>query len=159
MNAMAGDLRGRQDDRDFDAAAERDYQRRHGPPPGRDADRREAHRSAEPRTWLSKASDEVAAWFGNPGALSRRQRDKAVGDHTGQGPASQLDGDARIVDDINRRLTDDPGLNASRINVVSASGAVTLNGSVSTSDERRRAEDLAGAVAGVDRVQNKLIVA
>jgi osmotically-inducible protein OsmY len=114
----------------------------------------------KPRDLLERAKDEVSAWFGNPGAASRRQQDLAVGDHTGQGPADfHADPDARIVDEISVRLTADASLDATHIEVASASGAVTLIGHVTTSAQRHQAEELAHSVAGVSQVENRLQIA
>jgi osmotically-inducible protein OsmY len=120
----------------------------------------EAPHGAEPRDLLDRAKDEVAAWFGDPKAASRRQQDQAVGDHSGEGPASfHADPDARIVDEINQRLTDDASLDAGAIEVASSAGAVTLAGQVTTSAQRHHAEELAHSVAGVSQVDNRLQVA
>jgi osmotically-inducible protein OsmY len=113
----------------------------------------------EPRSWLARTGDEVASWFGDAAAASRRQRDKAVGDHSGQGPNAKIDTDARIRDELNQRLTADPQIDASLVEVEVAAGAVVLSGSVSTTAERRRAEDLAMGVTGVSQVNNRLLVA
>jgi osmotically-inducible protein OsmY len=116
--------------------------------------------AAESRDLLDRAKDEVAAWFGDPKAASRRQQDLAVGDHSGEGPASyHADPDERIVDEINHRLTDHAGIDASRVEVASSAGAVTLNGQVTTSAQRHEAEELAHSVAGVSQVDNRLQVA
>lgn len=144
------------DQRAADVEAERDFERRHGR--AAEAPLDGAH-PAEPRGLLDKTKDEVAAWFGNPNAASRRQRDGAAGDHSGQGPQSHGDPDALIVEEINQRLTADPGLDASRIEVRALAGAVTLDGAVITSADRRCAEDLAAAVKGVIQVRNDLQVA
>jgi osmotically-inducible protein OsmY len=117
------------------------------------------HNTDQPRPLVERAKDEVASWFGDASAASRRQRDEAVGDHTGKGPQNDLDPDARIVADINQRLKDDADIDASRVEVASHSGAVTLNGQVTTSAQRAKAEDVAHAVAGVTQVENRLIVA
>jgi len=117
------------------------------------------HKTDEPRPLVERAKDEVASWFGDPGAASRRQRDEAVGDHTGKGPRGELDQDARIVDEVSQRLRADPDIDASRVEVASHSGAVTLNGQVTTSAHRAHAEDVAHAVAGVSQVENRLLVA
>ncbi|HEY2177237.1 MAG TPA: BON domain-containing protein [Caulobacteraceae bacterium] len=120
----------------------------------------EAPRATEPRDLLDRAKDEVASWFGDPKAASRRQQDLAVGDHSGEGPATyHADPDARIVDEINQRLTDDASLDAGAIEVASSAGAVTLAGQVTTSAQRHHAEELAHSVAGVSQVDNRLQVA
>jgi hypothetical protein len=81
----------------------------------------------------------------------RRQRQ-----HRGRGPSSYRRSDDRIRDDINDRLTDDPFLDATEIIVVVESGEVTLNGTVDSRNDKRRAEDLAENVSGVSNVQNNL---
>ena len=113
----------------------------------------------EPRNILDRAKDEVTAWFGDADAAGRRQRDLAVGDHSGKGPDSHLDPDARIIDDISKRLTADVEVAATRIEVAARDGAVTLNGQVTTTAGRHRAEELASSVAGVSQVENRLLVA
>jgi osmotically-inducible protein OsmY len=118
----------------------------------------EGGKADTPRPLAERAKDEVASWFGDADAASRRQRDEAVGDHSGKGPQSHLEPDARIVDEITRRLTDDPAIDASRIEVASHDGAVTLNGAVTTSGHRAHAEEVAHQVAGVTQVENRLQV-
>lgn len=115
-------------------------------------------RFAEPRSWWARTSDEVAAWFGNTDALRRRQRDEAVGDHRGKGPASTIDEDERIVAEVSRQLTNDARLDASRIAVACKDRAVMLTGEVTTSADMARAESIAGACAGVDSVESRLLV-
>ena len=113
----------------------------------------------EPRSWLSRTADEVAAWLGDVDAAGRRQRDKAVGDHTGQAPLSTAATDAWIENELNQRLTYDARLDASRISAQAMAGAVTLVGAVNTNAERNRAEDIATATPGVNQVHNRLMVA
>jgi osmotically-inducible protein OsmY len=112
----------------------------------------------EPRPLVERAKDEIAAWFGNPDAAARRQRDEAVGDHSGQGPPSDLDEEARIVDEVSRKLTADPAIDASRIAVVAHDGVVVLSGQVLTIAHRLHAEELAHTVVGVSQVENRLVV-
>jgi osmotically-inducible protein OsmY len=111
------------------------------------------------RNLLEKAKDEVQAWFGDADAAGRRQRDLAAGDHTGKGPETQLEPDERIIDEVSHRLTEDSVIDASRIEVESHDGAVTLIGEVTTSAERAHAEEVAVKVAGVHQVENRLQVA
>ena len=112
----------------------------------------------EQRPLADRAKDEVSAWFGDAKAASRRQRDSAAGDHSGKGPESHLDPDARIVDEVSKRLSADAAIDASNIEVASRDGVVTLNGEVSTSAARAHAEEVAHAVAGVSQVENRLLV-
>lgn len=134
------------------SAPDRSYERRLNNEP-------ESGRFAVSRSWWDRTSDEITSWFGNVDALRRRQRDLAVGDHTGEGPKSEITSDAAIVEQISQRLTEDAMLNASKVEVLCLSGTVTLNGEVTTSADKLRAEHLAGAVAGVAQVQNNLLVA
>jgi len=109
------------------------------------------------RPLLSRATDEVAAWFGNVDALGRRRRDEAVGDHSGQGPVDDSAADARLLAEVTDRLTQDAKLDASHIRVAVAAGSVTLNGSVITTADRELAEQDASA-AGAAHVANNLVV-
>ena len=106
---------------------------------------------------MARASDEVAAWFGNVDALGRRQRDEAVGDQAGKGPAGDSAADARLLADITDRLSQDAKLDASRIRVVVISGSVTLTGSVITAADRILAEQDCSA-AGAMHIANNLVV-
>jgi len=112
---------------------------------------------AERRSFLTRATDEVAAWFGNTGALGRRQRDEAVGDHSGIGPTGDSAADARLLAEVTDRLTQDAKLDASRIRVVVMAGSVTLSGSVLTAADKLTAGNDAAA-AGAGHVTNNLTV-
>lgn len=79
-----------------------------------------------------------------------------AGDHRGRGPKNYRRPDARICEDVNQRLSDDPWLDASEIEVAVSNGEVTLSGTVSRREDKRRAEDLAEQVSGVGHVQNNL---
>ncbi|HEX2134865.1 MAG TPA: BON domain-containing protein, partial [Microvirga sp.] len=61
-------------------------------------------------------------------------------------------------EDVNDRLTDDPHLDASEIEVTVQNREVTLSGTVNSRSEKRRAEDIAESVSGVTHVQNNLRV-
>ncbi len=56
------------------------------------------------------------------------------------------------------RLTDDPAVDASEIDVTVSNSEVTLNGTVNSREQRRRAEDCAEQVSGVTHVQNNVRV-
>ena len=133
----------------------------HRPTAASDTDSKQPPRAdgvpAERRPFLERAGDEVAAMFGNVDALSRRQRDEAVGDHSGKGPAGDSAFDARLLADITDRLTQDPKLDARGIRVTVISGSVTLHGSVITAADRTLAEKDAQA-AGAGHVTNNLLV-
>ena len=59
---------------------------------------------------------------------------------------------------MNLRLTDDPLVDASDIEVAVQDREVTLSGHVASRYEKRRAEDIVEAVSGVSHVQNNLRV-
>ena len=117
-------------------------------------DRSHGEARGEDRSWVDRARDEVSAWMGDHDAQHRREADAAI--HRGRGPKGYRRSDERIRDDVNDRLTDDAWLDASHIEVAVENGDVTLSGTVTSRDAKRRAEVLAEAVSGVDNVQNNL---
>lgn len=78
--------------------------------------------------------------------------------HTGRGPKNWRRSDERITEEINERLARDPDIDATDVDVRVNSGVVTLSGVVEDRGEKRRAEDLAEVVFGVDDVSNELKV-
>ncbi len=111
------------------------------------------------RGFVERAGDEVRSWFGDEDAERRRRMDEMRrGRHYGRGPRGYRRSDERIKDDVNDRLTDDPFLDASEIEVAVESGVVTLTGTVESRHDKRRAEDLAEMVSGVTDVNNHLRV-
>src|SRR3712207_9196144 len=76
--------------------------------------------------------------------------------HRGRGQKGYQRSDERIREDVNDRLTDDPHVDASEIEVRVENREVTLTGTVNSRFEKRHAEDLAEAVSGVTHVQNNL---
>ena len=116
---------------------------------------REGRGDGERGLW-SRTRDEVASWFGDHDSEHRRDEDAA---HRGKGPKGYKRSDARIVEDVNDRLSDDAYLDASDVEVAVKDGEVTLNGYVPDRRSKRRAEDLAEHVSGVGHVQNNLRVA
>ena len=113
------------------------------------------------RSLFERAGDEVRSWFGDDEAERRRDGDmrqdmRQAGQHRGRGPKGYQRSDARIMEDVNDRLTEDPHIDASEIEVSVANREVTLSGTVNSRFEKRHAEDLAEAVSGVSHVQNNL---
>ncbi|MXP42903.1 BON domain-containing protein [Altererythrobacter sediminis] len=106
------------------------------------------------RGFFEKAGDEVKSWFGDDDAQRRRERDE----HRGRGPKNYSRSDERIKEDVSDHLTDDGSLDASDIEVTVSSGEVTLDGNVSSRMDKRRAEDCAYRVSGINHVQNNLRV-
>jgi hypothetical protein len=125
-----------------------DYRAGHYPP--------QSVSPGEPRSFLDKAADQVASWFGDSDAERRRHTDELRASHRGRGPKSYKRADGRIQEDINDRLTEDPYLDATDIEVSVMDGEVTLTGMVASREDKRRAERVAEEVSGVDDVQNNL---
>ena len=114
---------------------------------------------SDERSWWDRTSDEVSSWFGDEEAEKRRERDRRFsGHHRGKGPRNYSRSDERIKDDINDRLSDDPFVDATDIDVTVSNGEVTLTGTVDHRSTKRRAEDLAESVSGVKNVENRLRV-
>jgi hypothetical protein len=74
----------------------------------------------------------------------------------GRGPKDYQRSDERITEDINERLTQDHHVDATEITVETRSGEVTLRGTVSDRESKRRAEEIAESCSGVKDVQNQL---
>jgi osmotically-inducible protein OsmY len=74
----------------------------------------------------------------------------------GRGPRGYQRSDERINEDVCDRLCDDDDIDAEDIEVVVAAAEVTLNGAVPDRETKRRAEDVAEQVSGVQHVQNNL---
>jgi len=120
---------------------------------------REGYRGRDERGFWDRASDEVSSWFGDRDAERRRHEDELrSGQHRGRGPRGYARSDDRIRDDVNDRLTDDPFVDASEIDVSVQNGEVTLGGTVDNRQAKRRAEDIAENISGVKHVQNNLRV-
>lgn len=99
--------------------------------------------------------ERVQSVFGSRGEREGREH----GGHRGRGPRGYQRSDARIQEDICDRLTEDPYLDASDIEVRVHDREVTLAGHVATRDDKRRAERLVEDAPGVQHVQNSLRVA
>ena len=103
------------------------------------------------RGFFERAGDEVASWFGDEDAARRREMD-----HRGRGPANYKRSDERLLEDACDRLTEDWGVDASNIQVTVQNGEVTLDGTVESRSQKRRAEDCVHDISGVKHVQNNL---
>ena len=111
------------------------------------------------RGFWDRASDEVSSWFGDDEAERRRRRDyEQSGQHRGRGPKGYTRSDDRIREDLCDRLTADPFVDASDIEISVSSCEVTLSGTIDSREAKRRAEDIADRVSGVSHVQNNLRV-
>ena len=80
------------------------------------------------------------------------------GGHRGKGPKGYERSQDRIKEDISDRLTDDDSIDASDIEINVNNGEVTLSGTVSDKQTKRRVEDMIESMSGVKSVQNNLRV-
>ncbi|HYB96255.1 MAG TPA: BON domain-containing protein [Vicinamibacterales bacterium] len=87
-----------------------------------------------------------------------RQYEQNRPHYVGRGPKDYRRSDDRIREEICDCMTDDPALDASDVVVEVKQGEVTLTGSVTSRDQKRRAEDLAERISGVKDVTNQLRV-
>jgi osmotically-inducible protein OsmY len=106
-----------------------------------------------------EAAAETAAWQHGP-ALSGRSAERPFsrpeGAYRGRGPRGYVRSPARIYEDLCDRLTDNPFVDASDIEVGIAGTEVTLNGTVNDPIALRQAQAIAEEVAGVTHVHNRL---
>lgn len=66
--------------------------------------------------------------------------------------------DAEITAKVKAAIFAEPGLKTLQVSVDTVKGVVTLSGSVDTLPNSDRAKALAGAVAGVNAVENRLVL-
>lgn len=78
--------------------------------------------------------------------------------YAGRGPRGYQRTDERIREEVCDRLTDDPRIDASDVEVHMKGGELTLSGSVRTREEKRFTEDLVERISGVREVNNHLRV-
>lgn len=103
------------------------------------------------RNWFEKAGDKISSWFSD-------DDDERNRGYRGRGPKGYKRSDDRIKEDINDRLTDDPMLDASDIEIEVKEGEVTLSGKVEHRRAKRYAEDIVESIPGVRDVENKIKV-
>lgn len=121
-----------------------------------DRDRRDYDRD---RSWWDKTRDEVSSWFGDEDAERRRLQDERRSEnYRGKGPRDYKRSDDRIREDVCDRLSDDPFIDASDIEVRVDGSEVILSGRVDSREAKRRAEDMVESISGVSNVQNQLKV-
>jgi osmotically-inducible protein OsmY len=106
------------------------------------------------RGFFERAGDAVARWFGDDDGDYGRRRES----YRGHGPSNYTRTDERIREDASERLTDDWSVDARNIEVKVSNGEITLDGTVRSRDQKRRAEDLVEDLSGVKHVQNNLRV-
>lgn len=81
-----------------------------------------------------------------------------LGPHSGRGPKGYTRSPERILEDVAERLTDDPEVDASNIEVSVEGDVVVLRGRVYDRRQKRAAEDVVETVSGVRDVRNQLDV-
>ena len=88
------------------------------------------------------------------------QTAEKVGERMGEqgAKAGMAIDDAAITTKVKAAIFAEPGLKSLQISVDTVKGVVTLSGSVDTQQSSNRAKQLAGAVAGVNDVENRLAV-
>lgn len=142
--------------------------------------RRQGPRRREQREWPARAQPKRGGWhrsgwyprpperdpehglgYGNRGRFPREDwfRDQVEESFRGVGPRGYRRPDERILDDVCERLTVDPYVDASEIEVEVRDGEVSLTGTVHSRSAKRLAEDLAESAPGVRDVQNRLRIA
>ena len=98
------------------------------------------------------------AWAGRERGGYWRQYQQNEPHHIGRGPKGYQRSDERVREEICDCMTDDPLLDASEIVVEVIQGEVTLSGTVTSRDQKRRAEDVVERISGVRDVTNQLRV-
>lgn len=76
--------------------------------------------------------------------------------YRGHGPRDYRRSDERVYGDVCEALTDDSEVDATHIEVKVSEGEVTLSGSVTSREQKRRAAHVADRIAGVRDVHNQL---
>lgn len=95
---------------------------------------------------------------GTYGATYGSELERSRPSYRGRGPKNYRRSDERIREDVCERLTDDSRVDASDLEIQVQDGVVTMSGSISDRDMKRRAEDIAESVNGVRDVQNQIRV-
>jgi len=101
---------------------------------------------------IDRAADETGKKMG---AAADRVADKLGEEGTKVGVAID---DTEITTKVKAAILAEHGLKTLQISVDTVHGVVTLTGSVDSRTSSHRARELAGAVAGVKKVENRLVV-
>jgi hypothetical protein len=129
-------------------------------------------RGSEPRgDMLQRAGERISSWFRGENREEERGQPRWYREDWGRearpipepgrrglGPKGYRRSDERINEDVHERLTDDPWLDASNIEVEVTDGEITLGGHVENREAKHRAERLVEDILGVGHVQNNLRV-
>jgi hypothetical protein len=107
----------------------------------------------------SPLSRETAVWEHMPAAPMRVPGGAPAAPHgayRGRGPRGYVRSPVRIYEDLCDRLSENPFIDASEIDVMVAGTEVTLAGTVPDVIAMRQAQAIAEEVAGVSHVHNRL---
>ena len=105
----------------------------------------------------AKAARDAPVWEHMPAAPMRVPGGAAPqGPYRGRGPRGYTRSPARIYEDLCDRLTENPFIDATDIEVTVAGTEVTLSGAVQDTIAMRQAQAIAEEVAGVSHVHNRL---
>jgi BON domain len=113
----------------------------------------EQHLSPDGRLTTSRGPRERGGYWRQ---YETARDEMARSQYVGLGPKGYKRSDDRIREEICDRMTEDPMLDASEIEVDVIEGEVTLSGSVMSRDQKRRAADVAERISGVRDVTNQL---
>lgn len=111
-----------------------------------------------------RASDVMGAegWEGGEPHLNQKEEKKLHGwgikSNVGRGPKGYRRSDDSIKEDICERLTQDPVIDASDVEVQVQDGEVTLTGTVAGRIEKSRADDIIAEIRGVKNIENLITV-
>ncbi|HWQ32024.1 MAG TPA: BON domain-containing protein [Blastocatellia bacterium] len=100
----------------------------------------------------------IGSYYNPDASRASESRREARGRYAGRGPKNYRRSDERIAEDINERLTEHPGIDATEIEVRVSDGQVTLAGSVENRHAKYLAEEIAESVSGVRDISNQLRV-
>jgi len=136
--------------------------------------REELKRAAEPprqvrdetfiRPRVGLGAGAAPAWRHSPNTPARLTAAETAavqrlrGSYRGIGPRGYRRSDERTYEDICDRLTENPFINASDIEVLVRDGEAVLNGSVDSAISAYQVESIARETAGVQAVRNNLAV-
>ncbi|MCE7032610.1 BON domain-containing protein [Lysobacter sp. GX 14042] len=155
--------RGGSDYRDGDHSGGGDYGSHSQGYAGRDQENRMGTGYGSSSSYGSPQEHSYAGDYRQPGFVSPadtqfRSGQYGSGRYSGYGPRNYTRPDARISEDLCERLTHDPDIDPSDIEVRVSEGTVTLEGTVEHRWMKHRAEDLADSCSGVRHVENRIRV-
>jgi len=107
----------------------------------------------------AQAARETPVWEHAPAAPMRVPGGAPAapqGPYRGRGPRGYARSPARIYEDLCDRLTENPFIDATDIDVTVAGTEVTLSGAVQDTIAMRQAQAIAEEVAGISHVHNRL---